>query len=673
MPLLPALRLFALLVLLAITGYQIARRALGLRCSLAIAGMTAFAGTAILMIAANALGYLFPIRTACVGSVVLLTILCLFCGHLPPPPAIDRTPRWLMILLGIFGVLGGWATARFLTSDLWTWGQLPVSSTVMAGNFPIMEPVNPGHTLGYHYGAQFLAAVTSLLTGASLAVSYNIQPFIGLLGALFFTAAVARRMTSSWLAVLLATLLFLGASGLEWLRLIDLASDLHAAWIGHLSAHPFRQLTATFANTFGPSLLMVFGSRTYTLGIPSLVGALLLIEHAWNTKHLPNAVRTGMLAVIFCLSLALTAETALVLLGASAAVTTLLGRWWKGDVAPRRQRMAVVAVSIFGIGAVLSAVQGGVLTEALRGTQVSPGSFEWSDGMLPAYFPGGPYFGPWDWPFLRAVGLPFLLLPVAIVVAWKRRTNMLVVLLAGLMVSHAIIPFVIRYGPRHNEMIRLLYIALACSGFFVGLGIGETWKQLSSNLRTVAVALLGAMLLSSAIYLPTRLLLPTFRFETAPLFAALPVGTAGQQAMYAWVRAHSTLSDHFYTRTLPGDPFAVDPQDRVEDRSEVTNQIRERILFMIHTGRYNVGFLHWGNFTPEQRALEEQFESTCSPETLTAIGAAYLVIDDAARDVWFAQHCTANLWEPWYMPETGSVPRILRISGGDTATIKAVH
>ena len=513
------LRLGVLLLLLGATGYLLARRALGLRCQLAVVGMTAFAGTALLMIAANALGYILPIRTASMATVPLLVAICALCLRLPRPDPLVTAPRWLLWTLGILGLLGGWATARFMTSDLWTWGQLPVSATVMAGNFPIVEPVNPSHPLGYHYGAQFLAAVTSLITGASLAVSYNIQPFLGFIGALFLAAAVVRRMTTSWLAVGLGALLFLGASGLEWLHIADLAADLFSAWTGELAANPFRHLAPTFANTFGPSLLIVFGSRTYTLGVPSLLAALLMIDLCWSAPSKHRALLTGAMGVLFCLALALTAETALVLLGASAVVTTIVRHWWTADHGPSTRSMGAAVIGIFSLAAIASALQGGVLTEALRGSQVSPGSFEWSDALLPAAFPAGPYYGPWDWPFLRSVGLPFLLLPIAILIAWRRRSQPLVVLLAGLMVSHALTPFIIRYGPRHNEMIRLLYIALACSGMFLGVAIGEGWQRFGARMRLVAGAALLAMLLSSAIYLPTRLLLPTFRLERAPLFA----------------------------------------------------------------------------------------------------------------------------------------------------------
>ncbi len=667
------LRLGVLLLLLGVTGYLLARRALGLRCSLAVIGMTAFAGTALLMIAANALGYILPIRTASMATVPLLVAICALCLRLPRPDPLDAAPRWLLWTLGILGLLGGWATARFMTSDLWTWGQLPVSATVMAGNFPIVEPVNPSHSLGYHYGAQFLAAVTSLITGVSLATSYNLQPFVGFTGALFLAAAAARRMTRSWLAVLLATLLFLGASGLEWLHLFDLAADLFMAWTGELATNPFRNLAPTFANTFGPSLLIAFGSRTYTLGVPSLLGVLLMIDICWYTSSKHRALLTGAMGILFCLALALTAETALVLLGASAVVTTMLRHWWTADREPPLRSMGATVIGIFACAVIGSALQGGVLTEALRGSQVSPGSFEWSNAMLPAAFPAGPYYGPWEWPFLRSVGLPFLLLPVAILIAWRRRSQPLVVLFAGLMVSHALTPFIIRYGPRHNEMIRLLYIALACSGMFLGLAIGEGWQRFGAKMRLLAGAALLAMLLSSAIYLPMRLLLPTFRLEAAPAFASLPTGTPEQQAMYAWVRGHSSLSDWFYTRTLPGDPFAVDPVERVEDRSEEENQMRERMLFMMHTGRYNVGFLHWGNFTPYQRAQEERFERSCAPDAFAAMGTRYLVIEFPERGAWFDAVCKPEDWNLWYPQDKAAFPRIYRHSGGDTEAEKGIH
>lgn len=618
-----------------------------------IAGMGACFGVVAFLVLANALGYVLPIRFAAIAAFSIVVGSGLFAFFRRGSASFlhtDMPPRTLWWVVGVLTVLGGWATARFLTTDLWTWGQLPISATVMAGNFPIHEPINPWSLVGYHYGPQFLAAMFSLLSGSSLAVSYNIQPFIGVAGGLLLASSLYRRMMGNWRGAALAAVLALGGSGFHWLNVWRLLSDLTDVFLlGETIAHPFRALSTLFANTFGPSLLMVFGSRTYTLGFPFLFGCLVSLHVLLQEKDRRMRLKWSLTFLLFALALALTAETAFVLLYPSLLALLLVAWLQRGAAFPSPARIVELGLLALVPALVVAFLQGGVLTSALQGTQVGPTAFGWNDFRLVDYLPNGSRVGFWEWKFLIATGLPFLLSPLVLLSFWcKRKTMPFGIFLGTLLFLHLVLPFIVRYAPRENEMIRLFHMALALSSFSIGVLLSKTWLFSSSFWKRLgAWIIVCSMLLSSTAYVMTRLVIPTMRLETSPLFASLPAPSTEQASLYAWVRTHTTLSDYFYAKTYGFDPFAPRREGEVRPSEEETQQ-RDRIVFMMHTGRFNVGFLHWGNTSPRHRALQKRIEETCDAQAFQEHELRYLVVETAERSAWFRVQCRAVDWSVAY-------------------------
>ncbi len=623
-----------------------------------IAGMTAAFGTAFFMVLSNALGYVLPIHLAFWMALLLLLILSCILFRFFPPIKLEPTPRWVWVVLGIVGLLTAFGTARFLTTDGWTWGQLPVAATVMAGNFPIHEPINPWSILGYHYGPQFLAAGFSSLTGLSLAVSFNIQPFIGALGGLFFAAALVLLIRKSWTAAVFgAVLAFLG-TGFTWIHLGTLVTDLARHFLlDQAISSPFRALSDSFANTFGPSLAIVFGSRTYTLGFPFLFGILYTYAAALTEENKKLRWRWMVVAIVLALALALTAETALVLL-APAAGAFLLFLWITRRERPIISWLRVFTVSFFILAPafLLSAIQGGVLTAMLHATeQINTASFVLNDGRLPQAYPHGERVAFWEWKFLLTTGLPFILFPIVCVYFWRKRKQMpLAVFLVFFAIFHFLVAFLVQYAPRQNEMIRLVHVGLSISSLLIGVILAETLLRGNLWKKIAAWIVIVAMTLSSILYIVTRAVIPTMRLEAAPLFAPMLPATDEQHVMYKWVRENTTLADKFYQRSQLYDPFAPDAPPPTG--SEEDQQQRERILFMSHTGRFSVGFLHWGSWDPVILDLVHQVEERCDVSAFHEVGLRYLVIENESRMQWFRAHCKGADWKIAYDGGTQKKP-----------------
>ena len=483
--------LVGFLVILMWFGYGAATHGLGLKNPVAIVGISATFGTATYMVLANAFGYLFGVPWSfwiALGTLGCFAVMCCVIPQGLCTAGKEKTD--VMCSFGIpsrtwwtllpIALMSGIAAARYLTSDPWAWSYLPLIATIAEGNFPVHEPMNPANLATYHYGPQLFAAAISSVAGTSIATALNIQPFIGTFGTLFLGAALARPYTKTWSGATLPAVLLLGASGLQW---FNGGAFLHALGAcltgGECTRSSFGTLTTLFTNIFGQSLLQVFGSRTYTLGIPFILGFLFCMQQLLTEVSRKNRMCTTAIAIVWLLALGLTMESAFVVLGAAMILwCTYLFCDLELDTGIHRCRIWGTYAAIFIPSTILVAIQGGVITAGLLGNEGGTASFAWNDGTLPLYFPGGGYIPWWHWNVLRDLGLPFLLLPVSGIWCWRMRQKFPLLILLWLFAAfHGVLPLVIRYLPRHNEMLRLLHVAQGFSGFIVGIMLLNTFLR----------------------------------------------------------------------------------------------------------------------------------------------------------------------------------------------------
>lgn len=645
-------------------GFVISVYALRMRHALAIGGMATAFGTASYLIVTNALAYVMDIQMAFfVGLVVLACIT--MCVLLPaalahslahPLREISLPPRWLVFSLLTLILLCGFMGARFLGSDPDHWIHFPLAATIVEGNFPVMEVVNPWNRLGYHYGQAFLAAAFTSLTGFPLTSGYGFQPLLGVAGVILFSGSLAWSWTRSWWAVLIGSVLALFGGGLMWLKAGALIADLFQHFVtGPVLSVPFKNLIPSFSSQIVHAVVQSIGQRTVATGMPNFFGLIYCLEQAFFEANRRRTIAWFAVCLIFASALALTMEGVFVLFYPAIIVyvAVLSFMRWRGEVSDHSlAASAFFSVGVFAFAFLIARVQGGTLSAS--GADVNASAFLLQVDGYTEYHTWGLRVAFWQWLFLRDFGLPLLLMPFASVYWWRRRTKTtfpLFVLILGL--GCLVAPFVVHYATLPGELKRLFVNATSLFALLIGVMLEQTLLSHVSRLRKVLGWILVAMMLTaSSLYTVTRLTIPSFRFETAPLFATMPSITKEQRDLYAWAKAHSTIHDYFYLYSLD--------EPREDIPGELKSPQLERIRFMTYTGRYTIGaILSYLSMSEERHTVIRSFERSCDARDADVLLIRFIVTEDEERAAWFRSSCSPDDWKAVYdpMPAKG-YPRI---------------
>lgn len=628
---------------------MVGRRLLHIRDVIGLIGFAPTFGFSLYLVSANALGYLTGTPSAFFWA--LLCVLGSAAASLwwttGPTSPLQYPPR------GVFFVLAGLVAAvgivhmRILTSDPWMISTLPLASTIAAGNFPVHEVHNPWVSMGYHYGVAFFAGAFSWLSGISLSASFHMQSLWGAVGAIFLPAALVYRVTRSWSVTLWGVVLGTLGGGFAWFHVFPLLQDLFRHYILQIPlAYPFAQLSPTFAS-MGLSLAIAFNLRWFTLGFGMLFGIFYALYGAFTEDHSRLRYLWCVVAIVLSAAIALVMETSLVLLFPVIAAFVLFLLIEK-DTPIHWRRALLLGVLVLVPAMTVALIQGGILTQMLHPTEVGLQSFTIIiDGAMGYMYTGERRMFFWDPLFLQSVGLPLFLFPIVLVYLWKKRKEwpffMVIALFAA---ANILLPFVITFVPRNNEFIRILQLGLICSSLLIGCVLGDMWRTYPVRFVRIPLLFVGfLMVFSSLIYLPTRLIIPTLRFESAPFFAPMPSITPAQKRLYEWIKEHTTLQDYFYLRTRAG-----------VQSDDIEQQQRDRILFMTYTGRYTVGSFGWGSMSQEHIAASQSAEEQCDESALRTLEVRYLVVENAKRAEWFETTCDLHMWDIRYQEPDNTLP-----------------
>lgn len=639
--------LIAALFLLCIVaaGYTLGAVVLGWNNRFAVIGMMFIGGMTLLMIAVNMLGHLFPIQIAIQLGFVLLLLFDLvglvhfFCSRKKPK---DIPPQWATWTLLCVAVCAGLVGARFLGSDHMIWTHFPLPATIMHGNFPVMEPMNPWQIVGYHYIPALFVTIVSSLTGLSLAASYAWQPLVGAGAMLFFAAALARKLGASWKVAVIVGILAYAGDGLTWLKGFFLAQDLWQHFIlGQAVDVPFGNLTPSLT---GWSIARYLGHRPTTLGVPLFFAALYCMADILSTEANNRMKKVVITLCIFLLAIALTTETTYALFGFGAVLYLLCGfTTSRKNIASSRVSLLWI-IGAMALSLIIARFQGGLLTAFPQGD--SPSFTLALDGRLYTYA-SERFIMLWDIRVWRDFGFPVLLLPFALFFAWKKwRTQPFLLLIGYLVLLHLIVPFIVRYIPRPTDMYHMFHAGIALASFLVGYWLLTDFMPEHRRNTIAGWVIIVCMLITSTSYLLVRGFTPNFRFQPEPLFAHMPAITPEQREMYDWVRRNTTQKDWFYTGSLLAPP-ANDEEDQQGDR----------VWFMAHTGRFTIGPMSWDNTTESTKEKLRTIEATCDLIVMNELQIHYLLVETDERLQWFQKHCNEADWELVYQGVPG-FPRI---------------
>ncbi len=579
-------------------------------------GMACVGGMATFMVLANALGYVFPIDVA-FWITAIVHIVAGIAGFW----LLLRREREVMdrptIVLGIAAAVCAFAVIRTLGSDPWFWAQYPLAATIAEGNLgPVREVGYPDHVAAYHYGPQLLAGAWFALAELPLEFGFALQAILGVFGCLFFAAELARMSgMRSWRSIVLAVLALAGG-GVLWLHGGLVVSDILRDDVS-----PFRSIVFLFRSNVTNALLPMFEQRTTALGYPLLFGLALAFAASLRESKSRFAVFC-MTGAVLGAALALTMETGLLLFGLAAGLWGVLLHLRR---ATRRDGIHVLLACVCMLlpALFIALVQGGVLSHL--GAENDAGALSVDPSFGVPIGRDGTRLALWSPTVLIAFGLPILLLPWTAWVA-RKETGSPLQLVAILTIVHLLFPFVVSFDERPSEMVRLLYGATSFGAFLAG------WRFLMKPQRWAYLGI-GAMVLSSIVYVSVRLTLPRLRAEIPPLIERLPASTVAEHELYAWIREHTTIADRFYVRSQE-----LGPEFLEEDLQDI-------ILFMTRTGRFAVADYHVDTFPEEKIPLLRSIEERCDGDAFRSLGIRYLVVLNDERAAWFASTCDRTQWD----------------------------
>jgi hypothetical protein len=204
------------------------------------------------------------------------------------------------ILLG-----NGWRQTEdgFVTGG-WNWSDLlvhvSIGSSIRFGNFPPEVPFFSGVPLTYHWFADFHGAIAATAADAAIIPVYFLTSalFAAVLAMLVWTLAL--QLTRRRRVATIAAVLVCFGGGLGWLRLIGdliaggtdvVALITHASYDNSWSdGWPYFRIPSILGTGFLPH-------RATTLGLPGLVGVLLLVVTCVSRRPV-GVLMAGLLAAL---------------------------------------------------------------------------------------------------------------------------------------------------------------------------------------------------------------------------------------------------------------------------------------------------------------------------------------------------------------------------------------
>lgn len=606
-------------VFLAVTiafGYLFSFVALGERRLFAVVPFAVIIGINGYNFFVNLSAYAIPIAIApqvvlavFAAADVLLFWLVRRKGIPLTPDGSGFTPRQVKILFGIavaVTVLAGAFALRSLGFDDLSVGHLSLVSTILEGNFPVMDPAAPDHPVEYHYGSDLLT--TSLAKAATVPpwLGYDIQVLLFSGAAFLMAFVIAFDLSGRWRAAIIASLLMLLGAGLTWLRFTEGVMPFWQKFVvGAEVEAPWKFLAAMTGPRINTSILVRMFNHNAMIGFPVMLLAITLFFRMTNLtgrKLLAYAVTAGVALGYLALNL----ETNFVILSAAIAAALLVLLFGRRSVLPIADRKGFVVASfaVLLIGSALALFQGGILSTLFSGSGRS--SFVFARNFLTLDFTVSPWSSPdpvrfFSWTMLEEFGL-VLLLFVPAIAAYRR--NAKVLFLALMAVTAFIAPFLVLYETRPHEMKRLFGISTPFMFFVGGLYLDELLTRFADRAWRVRLLWLTVLLgISWSLYYLAVYIVTPYGYIgklDRPLIERPPVPAVIDERAYAWIRVNTTIRDRFF-------PFS-------------NNFIRD-------TGRFTPGYFGpgWSPY-PEVLAAYDRFVASCVPAALGELKVTHLYI-----------------------------------------------
>ncbi len=514
---------------------------------------------------------------------------------------------------------------------------LPLVSTMAAGDIPPHFYLNAGERFAYHYGLHVYSAALVSVGGLFPWSAFDIGKALSIALSLALMILWLRRVTSQEALIAFGTASFAFLAGTRWLLLFappgwakalsneitllgsaastgeSLYYNLSRTWViegGGPIAFPF----AFISGIMTPLILRIGGGGA--LPAMTLLLLLLLFRRVWSRSAIL------LYAVVFS-SLALSSELLFVL--AFGGVLTAMVVWWvfgrkKDWKSPAWQEIGWV----LGITGLITLLQGGVITELIRGWigrifgqavasyGVEGFQFLWPPRIISAHL-GSLSILDIDQLLLGLLEIgPAILLGIfTIYWAWPnlRRGNVLVAGLAIASIGTALMSLFLQYG-MERDTARLLGAALL---IWVILGLQPAILVFRGTLKWLKITTASVLLLGIFGGLMIFGIMLTAVSTPVPSYYIDDLDTRVAQKYWDQIDTESMVFDRDSYRgvTLFG-RAAQSHNSWYTSKEEWAQLVSNPSPESIHQAGYDFLYMDqswWSEFTPSQRA---EFQEGCA-------------------------------------------------------------
>lgn len=549
----------------------------------------------------NITSYFIDVRINFYLVLVLLLIISLgikFFKKINKKNIWSLEKKWRYILLITFFVIiifSGFSAAREIDGDEVAFTQLPLSSTISQGNFPVESPFLPGQTIKYHYGSELWRAAMFSISGIKLWFIHDIQ--VAIAYGLFFTLSFififyfTKKSSFSYLIALVALLggglnSFFGFKGITNL----LFNDGNFAFIADMM-HGQIHITASAAQ----SMILSWATIAFPLVILILF---LYINFCENRKEW---IKFSILISVLLSVLALSAETFFVIILFSFLIFSIFNKEWK----------SFMLINILTWPIVI--LQGGLFTEMFK-KQREIVSYDFFISISPFFIDVGQKVSIFSYHFLLNWGLLILIIPALIYVYKKRNKYLLLIGLISL-VAYAI-PFVIHIREWSWEIRRVLFLIPPLWSILVSLFLLNIYQIIKNKINrkfilTVFIILFIFLCFDSLIFLTAHAIKPYYRPDGNESFWGKPIEPNHLELeIYSWVKENTIIKDIFFTFD--------------NEVSYFPNR-----NFVLQTGRFAPAFQMYRDQELDifEVAVYKEIKNSCQNEDLKNLNYKYLYIN----------------------------------------------
>ncbi len=206
--LLPGFALFAIQVgAIAIFGYVVVRGLLGQKPGYLAAAQGLIAGLALWGLLVNAAFYVAPGAIGVVlawSAAAMLTVVLIWKKRVEPRPSRSAAATFAAIFLPVFWIA---LSARQL---LWVPDigvHVPLTASMMAGNFPPAFPWNPNEPAFYHYGPDLIIGALEAGTGLGYVLVTELLGAFSVTALFLIVGSLVARNRSLWSLILTVPLM----------------------------------------------------------------------------------------------------------------------------------------------------------------------------------------------------------------------------------------------------------------------------------------------------------------------------------------------------------------------------------------------------------------------------------------------------------------------------------